>query len=251
MMSEPLAVDLPVLPPVAYGTLQSRFRALVIDSVLVLLVFIVVLVLLETTRALPHASQVIFGGFVLFLFLYEPILVSTGGGTIGHRLMNLRVVADSTGANPSFWRAVERMLIKGFLGIVSFAGMAFTARYQAIHDSVTHTTVQVRDPAKASPGDILRERSLEEGLGLPSTGRRLGVIVLYGLLLTVLVSFGSVPLISESCTSGDFCTPQDTSAADAAGLVWVVLLVAIVILGWKGRLLGARRSRAVPARAAQ
>ena len=129
--------------------------------------------------------------------------------------------------------------------------MAFTARYQAIHDSITHTTVQVRDPAKASSADMLRERSTEQSAGLPSAARRFGVIVLYALLLTVLVSFGSAPLISESCTSGDICSGADNLAANAAALVWMALLIAIVILGWKGRLLGARHRRVISVRAAQ
>ena len=38
---------------------------------------------------------------VITLFLYEPVLVSLAGGTLGHYFTNLRVVDDRHGGNVS------------------------------------------------------------------------------------------------------------------------------------------------------
>ncbi len=99
---------------------------------------------------------------VAVLLLYEPIMVSQTGGTIGHHLTNLRVVDDMTRGNLGFLKAAVRSLIKGVLGWFSFLTMLVGKRNQAVHDLLTGSTVQIRDPAKASPGQYISARN-----GLP------------------------------------------------------------------------------------
>ena len=90
---------------------------------------------------------------VTAVLLYEPVLVSFTGGTVGHHLTNLRVV-DDRGGNVSFLKACARMVVKDLLGWCSFVILMATSRNQAIHDLVTRSTVQIRDLAKALPRPI-------------------------------------------------------------------------------------------------
>ena len=81
--------------------------------------------------------------FLGIWLLYEPLLVSVTGSTIGHYATNLRVVDNRSHGNISFVKAVVRMIIKSALGLYSFITMATTSRYQAMHDLLTRSTVQI------------------------------------------------------------------------------------------------------------
>jgi hypothetical protein len=73
-------------------------------------------------------------------------------------LLNLRVVDDNTGGNPGLMKALGRFLIKGLLGVASFVSMSLARRHQALHDMMTRSTVQVRDPSKAAPHHYVLDR---------------------------------------------------------------------------------------------
>jgi uncharacterized RDD family membrane protein YckC len=73
------------------------------------------------------------------------------GGTIGHRTMNLRVVDNRTAGNVSLPKALARFIVKGLLGILSFFTMNFSRRHHAVHDILTGSSVQIRNPSKAQP----------------------------------------------------------------------------------------------------
>lgn len=132
-----------VLAP-SYGRFWPRVRAVYIDSIILIVVMAVGLVVAVSLRV-DSVTRVLGFSVAGFWLLYEPLLVSFTGGTIGHRRANLRVVDDRTGGNVSVPKAVARALIKGPLGWVSFVTMALTRRSQAIHDLLTRSTVQVRD----------------------------------------------------------------------------------------------------------
>src|SRR5258708_26972692 len=105
---------------------------------------------------------------LIALSLYEPVLVSFTGGTLGHYLTNLRVVDERDGGNISFLKACARVVIKGLLGLYSFVIFAATRRNQAIHDLLPRSTVQLRDPAQALTGHYITERSEPVNPNLPS-----------------------------------------------------------------------------------
>ena len=132
------------------------------------------------------------------------------------------------------------MWIKGVLGLFSFIGMAFTSKHQAVHDSLTRTTVQVRDRARAQPEDILAERLPEPDAVIPSPARRLAIILVYGVLATLLGSLIAVVGLSNECAVRSICTSGDSLVLNGASLLWLASIVAVIILGWKGRLWGAR-----------
>ena len=88
----------PAAWPLRYARFAWRLRAIMIDFMLFPVALVIVLqVAIATGR--DDAARIV--GFTFFagLFLYEPLLVSIAGGTIGHYFSNLRVVDDRTGGN--------------------------------------------------------------------------------------------------------------------------------------------------------
>jgi uncharacterized RDD family membrane protein YckC len=106
----------------------------------------------DAARHVPGSGRVLVV-LVYALILYEPIMVWGYSATIGHRVTNLRVIDEGSGGNPGLLKSLARFAIKTLLGLVSFLTMALTRRYQAVHDLLTHTTVQIRDLALAAPDD--------------------------------------------------------------------------------------------------
>ncbi len=189
-----------------------------------------------------EVSRVVGWAVVFMLLLYEPILVSAAGGTLGHIFTNLRVVDDRNGGNVSFLKACVRFVIKGLLGWYSFVVLSATRRNQAIHDLMTRSTVQIRDPAKALPGQYVTERGGLADLSMPSWWRRSAVIGGY-LLLTYIVGgvavFGSM---SRSCLNNDSsCSSGERIINVGISLALLFMTAAIIGLGWQGRLFGARK----------
>ncbi len=179
---------------------------------------------------------------VTAMLLYEPVLVSFTGGTLGHHFSNLRVV-DDRGGNVSFLKACARVVVKGLLGWYSFVVLMATRRNQAIHDLITRSTVQISDPAKASPGQYVTERTDSADMSMPPWWRRIAVIGGYLLLTYIAGGVAMLGSMSRSCFRHDsFCSAGDKIINLVASVGLLFLTALIIGLGWKGRLFGARRA---------
>ena len=184
---------------------------------------------------------------VLFMVLYEPLLVSRTGGTIGHWYTNLRVVDDRTGGNLPLGTAFIRAGIKALLGAYSFVVMMATRRNQALHDLLTHSTVQIRDASKAGAHHFITERTEFSSPNMPSAGRRIAIIAVYlGLtLLAYLVTFAimiGLGAMSDACIDRDVCSAGEKMLETILGIAFLVAAAVLIGLGWRGRLFGARRT---------
>jgi hypothetical protein len=176
---------------------------------------------------------------VFVLLLYDPVLVSLTGGTLGHYLTNLRV-DGRRGGNVSFPKAVARLALKSLLGWYSFIVMTATRRNQAMHDLLTRSTVEIRDPAKARPHHYITERPDFQSPDMPSRRRRLVVIGVY-LLVVFVVAAGATGALSPACIDNGNCSAVERLLNLALALIWLGVSAACVGFGWRGRLLGARR----------
>lgn len=228
----------------AYARFLPRLRALLVDSIILVVAIFTAVSIAVAVRSDDLARPLGFSVATLWL-LYEPLLVSLAGGTIGHRLSNLRVVDDRTNGNVSFLKAVARTVIKGVLGWVSFFTMLTTRRSQAIHDLLTRSTVQIRDQSLACPGSYIRERQEFAHPALPSRTRRVLMIGAYLLLVTavymlVLVGLILLDVVSTACALSSRCSQWDNLVVLVGNVAWLGLCVICVGLGWRGRLYGAR-----------
>jgi len=236
----PPAVD--PSPATAYARLSGRVKAVLIDAAISAAVLVLLVIIASSTEDVPGTGRAFVILVIGWAVLYEPLQVWLFGGTIGHRRVNLRVVSDRTGGPPSFPVSFARFVIKGILGFPSFISMAFTRRYQAIHDLLTGTTVQLRDVSIAGDDDYLVERVPEfVTIEIPATrSRRIVVILAYVVGAYLLSGLLSVGLVSNQCLSKGDCSTIDSANSRVISLVFFAGVLAIAIQGWRGRLWGAR-----------
>jgi hypothetical protein len=208
---------------------------------------VVMIVLMEAVHGTSGGGRVAFLLWLGFLFLYEPVLVSRRGATLGHAAANIRVVDLRTGGNPTFLRALGRFWLKGVVGLLAFAFMGTTRRHQALHDLAAGTTVEITDPAKARAEHFVEERGPLLTAGLPSWPRRVVVILMYSVMTWVVFAVALLSTESAECLERHACTQGERLLELVLSLCLVGSHAAWIILGWTGRLLGARRARRVVA----
>jgi hypothetical protein len=134
------------------------------------------------------------------------------------------------------------------LGVASFITMGTTRRYQAVHDLLTHSTVQIRDATKASEHHYSSEQTELSSPNMPSYLRRLIVVGLYLIaaylvFLVVVAGLEASGALSRACVYQERCSTIEKLLLYGMSIAWFVASVACIVLGWRGRLIGARRAR--------
>jgi hypothetical protein len=241
-----MSIDATAAPTPLYARFSRRLRGIVVDWIIATTV-IFGAVFAAVTMANDNFSRALGLVVIVALLLYEPVLVSFTGGTLGHYSTNLRVVDDRSGGNVSFLKACARLVIKGVLGWYSFVILAATRRNQAVHDLLTRSTVQIRDPVRARPGQYITERVELAASGMPSWMRRIVAICLYLLLLFVVfvVALNMVVAtgwLSRSCLNEGYCSGGERVISLAPNVALLVMIAAVIALGWRGKLFGARKA---------
>jgi uncharacterized RDD family membrane protein YckC len=236
-----------------YGRFSRRLQAVLIDSIVMSLILATTLFIAVSLQS-DNVGRILGFSAVAIFLLYEPILVSFVGSTVGHLATNLRVFDNRTGKNVSFPKAVIRAVIKTVLGLYSFITMAFTLRHQALHDILTGSTVQIRDPAKARPHHYSFERASAANSDMPSVARRLGIIVAYIFAGTCILVFGvylvtlanPTAVMSAACADNDICSARDEMVINGLTATWLILIAIVIAQGLRGKLWGARPRRRTP-----
>jgi uncharacterized RDD family membrane protein YckC len=128
---------------VVLPTLLLRVKALFVDLCVMLLVFTSITLFIDSVGDISNFVK----GFILIFmfFLYDPLLTSLAGGTLGHKLMKLKIRRyEEPERNISLWQASLRFFIKGALGWISFLTVTGTKHKRAIHD-MTSGSIILRD----------------------------------------------------------------------------------------------------------
>ena len=225
--------------PVRYATFTRRFRAFVIDTACLWGVVLALFFIGDAMSDVPGVTLLTWLLMLAVILLYDPVLVSRRGATVGHAGAQLRVIDARTGQWPTFARSFARNVVKIVLGVPSFFTMELSRRHQAVHDMLTQTTVQVAESAELVEFRI--ERVNEPDVLLPSRLRRLTVIALY-LVAVLVVCDESISLVDMiACIRPRGCSAGALVLVQAIGLGWLALSAVAIVAGWRGRLLGARR----------
>lgn len=237
----PAEDDVGPILPTRYATFTSRFRAALIDTFLVAVAVVLIVVLGDAAANVPGSGRVALLLLFGLAFLYEPLFVWRRGATIGHARKNLVVIAEATGRPPGFGRAFARFLVKAVCGLPSFVTMAFSRKHQTIHDWLTRTTVRLAPSADVAEHDYHLDVPDEPDLALPSRPRRAAIVILY--LVALFVIYGVVLSIVDpaGCVRAHDCGAGTKFMIDIVALAWLTASVGVVIGGWKGMLVGARR----------
>ncbi len=123
-----------------YPFLIQRIEAVFIDLCIYVLLMIIATQIFELfDNPLPRARIITL--FSIF-FMYDPIMISFCGGTIGHLMIGIRVKQYKLESKNLFViLAFFRFLVKILLGWLSFLTVSTTKEKRAIHDILSGSVV--------------------------------------------------------------------------------------------------------------
>lgn len=127
-------------PTREYPTIIHRVKAVFTDTVIIILFMYTLSDFFSLFENVPNGVRVL--AFIFLFFLYEPLLVSLLGGTVGHKFNHIRVKREGDETkNISFPAAIIRFAIKSTLGWISFLTMGKDQKNLAIHDKAAKSVV--------------------------------------------------------------------------------------------------------------
>jgi len=123
---------------IIYPSIIRRYFSTFIDGIFAIGIFVLFSYILDTENTAATKIRV---GIILFLFfVYEPIFTAYFC-TLGQKITGIRIRKYSTGNRISLISAYLRIIVKIFLGIISFFTIPFTKNKRAIHDFAAGTLV--------------------------------------------------------------------------------------------------------------
>jgi predicted membrane protein len=121
-----------------YPSLVRRYKALFIDSMLILITLVTIMVLVQDSE---FRTTVMVSAASIILLTYEPFLTSFSK-TFGQRLMKIRVgKRENPSQRINLLNAYIRWFTKGLLGWISFVTIHFNRQRRAIHDIASDSVV--------------------------------------------------------------------------------------------------------------
>lgn len=125
---------------VKFPGVLDRVKAIVTDSVVMVLFIIVITYTFSFFDNVPDKAKI--AAFVFVFILYDPIFTSSFGGTIGHMLIGIRVKRESDMTrNILFPLAILRFIVKASLGLISLLTVSGNNKGKAIHDYLVGSVV--------------------------------------------------------------------------------------------------------------
>lgn len=125
---------------VNYPSVAERAKAASIDGIILIVIMALINGLFSQFDEIPVFLSV--ASFLFVFVLYDPMLTTFSGGTIGHKSMGIRVrQVQNEKKNINFFSALFRFLVKALLGWISLLMVNFNAKKLAIHDRVASSVV--------------------------------------------------------------------------------------------------------------
>ena len=122
-----------------YPGLFLRVKSTVIDSIVLIIFMVIITDIFSNFENVPNYARGI--AFTFIFLLYDPLMVSLFGGTIGHKINFIKVQHETKGSNINFLSAIIRYLIKTALGWFSLLTISARDDRKAIHDSIVNSIV--------------------------------------------------------------------------------------------------------------
>ena len=130
------------------ASVNKRALALFIDALIITFILIIIdypnYSALETIEEAVMWSNDIFVVYLLVSFSYQALFVFLYGATLGKMAMKIRVIALSSGDNPSLFEASNRSIVRLISELVFGLGFLwgfFDTNRQAWHDKSASTLV--------------------------------------------------------------------------------------------------------------
>lgn len=123
-----------------YISLFPRVKAATLDSILLILMMYTASEVLAEFDTVPNYVRMLL--FVFIFILYEPLLVSVWGKTLGHHKMDICVRKESDpNKKIALPIAIVRYLLKLSLGWISLLSITRNDKHQALHDRFVKSVV--------------------------------------------------------------------------------------------------------------
>lgn len=123
-----------------YPLMSDRVKAYFIDSIFVIIFAMAISSFFESQESVSGIVRMI--AFVLIFVLYDPLLTSFFGATLGHNMMNISVKQeDDIKKNIRLDKAIIRFVVKTLLGWFSLLTIHSDKKRKAIHDKVVGSVV--------------------------------------------------------------------------------------------------------------
>ena len=140
-----------------YPLLLKRIQALLIDFLLILISIVLITQIIKILNGVPDGVRM--GAFLAIFFLYDPLMTSKFGGTLGHMAIGIRVRKESTEeGNISFLAAFSRFAVKSLMGWISLLTVTGNPRKRAIHDILSGSVVMYKKKVEVEVADNLNLR---------------------------------------------------------------------------------------------
>lgn len=134
-----------------YPGVFDRVKAVVCDSVVIILFMLVVSYSFSIFEHVPNNTRII--AFTFIFILYDPIFTSAFGGTIGHMVFGIRVKrANNQVKNILFPYAIIRFIVKALLGWISLLTVMGNEKRKALHDYLVGSVVVFNKTEETKPG---------------------------------------------------------------------------------------------------
>ncbi len=120
---------------------SSRLAARMIDGIIVIIPWLI------ASFSSDNIFSALFGFITIAIIVYQFILLSREGQTIGKRTMNIRIVKANTGETGGFvTNVLLREIVNAILGFIPFYSLAdilfiFREDNKCIHDHIAKTKV--------------------------------------------------------------------------------------------------------------
>ncbi|MEP5338442.1 MAG: RDD family protein [Algibacter sp.] len=123
-----------------YAKIFDRVKAAVIDGIVIIGLMYSASQMLNGFDAVEIYIRVLI--FVFIFLIYEPVLVSFFGATVGHFFSNIMVKQERNHSkNINIFRAIPRFIVKYILGWISLLTVNGNEKKQALHDFVGGSVV--------------------------------------------------------------------------------------------------------------
>ena len=123
-----------------YANISTRVKAAFIDVIVLIVMIYSISFIIEQFEPIPNYIRTI--AFIFVFVLYEPLLVSISGATIGHFFNDIVVMQDKQMSKKlPFYKAFIRFIIKYLLGWVSLFTIHSEEQKKALHDLAVGSVV--------------------------------------------------------------------------------------------------------------
>lgn len=125
---------------IRYPHILDRIKAVFADYLVLVFFMYILFLIFSKIGEISDTTRII--GFVFIVGLYDPLMISFFGGTIGHYMTNIRVKRkQNQDKNLMLHKALFRYLIKTTLGWLSLITVGTNKERLAIHDMISKSIV--------------------------------------------------------------------------------------------------------------